>query len=279
VTIEETLEAIGRVVRRAPYAYRTSWPLEEVELVVADGSALHLLVKRFEDADLMKPAFVVDPAREVEVYRLLDGALLGTPHCYAAGPRWIAIEKVPGIELWQCDGHEGWRATARWAARLHASFVENPPSAHALLDHDEAYYRQWVERAQAAAGSRVKGLAESAEGAITRLCALPRTLIHGELYASNVIVAGERIAAVDWEMAALGPGVIDVAALTTGWPRSEQRSLCDAYGEVEPKDVAAARLLLALQWVGWFEGWEAPPEHRRDWIAEALDAAEELADG
>ena len=43
-----------------------------------------------------------------------------------------------------------------------------------------------------------------------RLVRLPRTLIHGELYPSNVIVGRghhrERVCPVDWEMAALGPG-------------------------------------------------------------------------
>jgi len=103
------------------------------------------------------------------------------------------------------------------------------------------------------------------------------TFIHGELYASNVIVAGDRVAVVDWEMAAVGPAVIDVAALATGWAAEKQDALIGAYGELDPADVAAARLHLALQWLGWRRGWQAPPEHRRDWLEEARAAAEMLA--
>jgi aminoglycoside phosphotransferase (APT) family kinase protein len=123
----------------------------------------------------------------------------------------------------------------------------------------------------------VAALAPAAQVAFARLARLPRTLIHGELYASNVLVSGDRIAAVDWEMAAIGPGVIDLAALVTGWDPDSQRRIVAAFGEVAPADRAAARLALALQWLGWSARWDAPAEHRCDWLAEAREAASELA--
>ena len=59
-----------------------------------------------------------------------------------------------------------------------------------------------------------------------RLLALPVGFIHGELYPSNVLV-GERtgrICAVDWEMAGIGPLLLDLAALTSGaWTQRAQR--------------------------------------------------------
>jgi len=33
---------------------------------------------------------------------------------------------------------------------------------------------------------------------------------------------------------------------------------------------------LALQWLGWSADWTPPPEHARDWLVEALAAAERL---
>jgi hypothetical protein len=276
VTVETGLAALGRVVRRAPYAYRTSWPLDEVELERPDGSRLRLLVKQLEGAEVVKPPFIVDPAREIEAYRMLQGELLGTPTCYADGRWWIALERVAGVELWQCDDLNAWRAAARWAARLHARFeARSLPRGH-LLRHDAAYYRRWIHRARALLGERIVPLLPAAEIAVGRLTALPATLIHGELYASNVIVAGARVAPVDWEMAAVGPGVTDLAALLSGWGAAEQDALMSAYGAVDPADVAAARLQLALQWLGWAKDWEAPAQHRHDWLQEARIAAETL---
>lgn len=277
MSVEASLAQLGRVARREPYPYRTSWPLEEVELVQADGTGLRLLVKHFEGADVVKPAFIVDHAREIEAYGILRDERLGTPACYATGRWWLALEKVDGVELWQRGDLDAWEQTSRWARRLHARFSSGAPAGEHLLRHDTAYYRRWVERARELQGSAIDSLLPAIETAIARLTALPVTLIHGELYASNVIVAGDRVAVIDWEMAALGPAVVDVAALVTGWAAEKQDLLLSAYGELDPADLAAASLHLALQWLGWTKGWKAPPEHRRDWLDDARAAAEVLA--
>ena len=99
-----------------------------------------------------------------------------------------------------------------------------------------------------------------------------------------------RVAPVDWELAALGSGFVDLAALATGWGPSERDELELAYldatrelgaSEALPDDPGAAldlcRLHLAVQWLGWAApGWTPPAEHRRDWLGEALALAEEL---
>ncbi|CAA9480570.1 MAG: hypothetical protein AVDCRST_MAG30-771, partial [uncultured Solirubrobacteraceae bacterium] len=38
----------------------------------------------------------------------------------------------------------------------------------------------------------------------------------------------------------------------------------------------AARLVVAVGWLGWSPGWTPPPEHAQDWLAAALDAAERI---
>jgi hypothetical protein len=272
----EALAALGRVVRRSPYGYASSWPLEEVELEDADGGSLQVLVKHQAPVHPIKPAFVCDPARESEAYRLLERVGLGTPRCYARGPGWLVIEKVPGRELWRCGELSAWWDVARWSAALHARFAGRLPRTAHLLRHDDAHYRRWVVRAVAATDGRFGALRAASETAIARLTALPRTLIHGELYPANVLVAADRVTAVDWEMAAAGPGVTDLAALVTGWGAEEQESIIRAYGPVDRADLAAARFCLATQWLGWSVSWRAPPEHGTDWFAEAVDAAESL---
>ena len=108
------------------------------------------------------------------------------------------------------------------------------------------------------------------------LSRLPRTLIHGEFYASKVLIAGDRVAGVDWEMSGVGPGVLDLAALVTGWEGDYRGAILAGYGDVSHEALDAAQLHLAVQWLGWSADWTPPPEHARDWVAEALQAAERL---
>ena len=69
--------------------------------------------------------------------------------------------------------------------------------------------------------------------AIAPLASLPRTFVHGELYPSNVLVVRDdrdpRVCPIDWEMAAIGPGLVDLAALVGGWDPPERERLVAAY--------------------------------------------------
>jgi thiamine kinase-like enzyme len=115
------------------------------------------------------------------------------------------------------------------------------------------------------------------EAVIDRLARLPTTLVHGELYASNVMLADDRVCVVDWELAGVGPGVLDLAALTLGLADNEAAALVETYRLARDEPLAAttlgfeldcARLHVAIQWLGWSPDWTPPPEHARDWRAE-----------
>lgn len=273
MNVESSLAGLGKIERRNPYGYSSSWQLEEVTVVTEDGRRRSLIIKHIGDDHPAKPAFVSDPAREIETYAALGGLALGLPRCHAAGRWWLILEKVAGTELWQHADLSAWQAAARWARRLHDRFLSDPPAGAHLLVRDEAFFRAWIDRAATQTGGAVQALLPAAQDAVARLLRLPATLIHGELYPSNILIADERVAVVDWEMAGVGPGVIDLAALVTGWPVLEQARIVAAYGGVDPADLAAARLLLALQWLGWSPAWQPPEEHRRDWLTEAAEAA------
>jgi hypothetical protein len=90
-------------------------------------------------------------------------------------------------------------------------------------------------------------------------------------------------------MAGVGPGLLDLAALTSGrWTTAERRRLGLAYHEAWSEagcrpsvdelldGLEHARLAIAVQWLGWSERWVPPPEHAHDWLADALDAARRL---
>jgi thiamine kinase-like enzyme len=59
---------------------------------------------------------------------------------------------------------------------------------------------------------------------------LHRVSLDGEYYASNIVVAGQRVCPVDWELAGAGPGLLDLAALTTGWSYADRAAIAAAYG-------------------------------------------------
>jgi aminoglycoside phosphotransferase (APT) family kinase protein len=132
------------------------------------------------------------------------------------------------------------------------------------------------------------------ERALVDALASGSSLIHGEFYASNVLVeataAGCAVHPVDWEMAGLGPPLLDLAALISGrWGSDDRLAMTMAYREgVQAagvcrstlqefkRSLAACRLLMAVQWLGWAAAWPAPEDHRNDWLAEAERCAEEL---
>jgi hypothetical protein len=332
IATEELRDALERALRdsgnphrvtgmeRSPCVFTSSFTLEELAVELDDGTQLGLMFKDLgatglsERARAAKPDFLYDPIREIEAYRsILAPAQLGTAAFYgsdvdpAQGRFWLFIENVPGTALWQIGELEVWEAVARWAAELHGRFAgEQVHGVEALVRYDADLFRLWMRRAldfaerwearQPGKGRRtIEWLAERYEPVVERLAALPTTFIHGELYASNVLVErrdGEpRVCPIDWELAAIGPGLIDLAALTMGWEAGERTALAAAYrasgqagseadwlpdGEPFGELLDCARLHLAVQWLGWAPDWRPPRSHRRNWVDEALAIAEEL---
>ena len=313
--VERALDASGAArpaeIRRRPSEYRTSFPLEELDLTLEDGVELRLAFKQLawstlDEARLAKPRFLHDPRREPAVYEaVLPRAPLGPARYYGsvvdpeADRYWLFVEWVEGRELYQVGDRALWEAAARWLGELHASLgddVEGHAERGRLLDYDEAYYRRWLDRArefarasESPASRPLDGLGQRYGTVVEELLSLPRTVIHGEFYASNVLVAegteATRVAPVDWELAAVAPGLIDLAALVSGdWTEDDRDEIVAAYRsaigstEISTRELDLARLHLAVQWLGWAPPTWVPPEgQRHDWLAEAMELAERLA--
>jgi len=312
ILLEAGIEAPSEIRRRRS-EYRTSFPLEELELTLGDGATLRLVFKRLDwqaltdEGRLAKPEFLHDPLREPAVYRsVLASAPLGPPRYYgsAADPErdrhWLFIEWVDGRELFQVGDLQLWEAAARWLGAMHqplADELDRHRASGRLLEYDQAHYRGWAERARRFAhapgqpGPRAESidrLVTRYEPAIEELAAMPKTVIHGEFYASNVLVAGDsanpRVAPVDWELAAAAPGLVDLAALVSGgWSDDDREAIVSAYrSAIGPATFSArqldlARLSLAVQWLGWTEpSWRPPAGQQHDWLGDGLALAERL---
>jgi Phosphotransferase enzyme family len=297
----ELAHALGRPIarlERRPYAYQTSFAVEELEVWVDGGDPLSMIFKDVGphglagQARAAKPAFLYDPLRELHTYRTILGpARIGAPVCYgtvasrADGRFWLFLEKVAGVELWQVGELDAWQEAARWLAEMHER-CGAARSQH-LLRYDRGMYMLWLRRARAySRRPELDRIALGYDRVVDLLLSLPTGFIHGEYYASNILVqdTGEalRIRPIDWEMAAVGPNLFDLAALTAGgWSDRERAAIVSAYGVGTADDdleegLVACRLQLALQWLGWSRDWSPPPKHAQDWLSEALCAAERL---
>lgn len=255
-----------------------------------------------------RPAFLVDPFREIAVYRHVLPDWLGSPVFFGAlvdadeDRYWLFLEQVGGVELWQIGELDVWSSVARWLGSMHAArlHVTAPRSVRdRLVSYDRAYYGRWPERARAFAPSAAarRGLdrvLRRHDELVDRLLSLPQTFIHGELYPSNVLVAhgGDaptRVATIDWETAAVGPPLVDLAALAEGWDEPQRLTLIESYrstaaaagvsgnaGSLTDAALDECRLHLCLRWLGWAQGWSPPREHERDWLALALRLTEQV---
>jgi hypothetical protein len=316
--LENALAESGRescrieYLERKPFAYHSSFPLEELTATMVDGRRLSLLFKNLSwhalpaSVQRAKPAFLYEPLREIEVYRtILDFDDLGTPVYYGAvcdersGHYGLFLEIVGGDELHEIGELTVWETAARWLAGLHSVGPLNrlDETAPHLLRHDGTYYRRWIERAcQFTAGRTIaqrnalEHLAARYEGVVEALLAMPVSFIHGEYYAANVLIRQDsgRVCPVDWEMAAIGPSLLDVASLVAGnWSDSERRAMAAAYHSAWAANgstclafddmlvsLDVCRLHFAVQWLGWASDWTPPSQQRHDWLSEAIQLAD-----
>jgi hypothetical protein len=300
---------------RTSSRYSTSAPIEDLVVHLEDGSTRRLVLKDLTAASLLpgakagKPAFLSDPGREAAVYRWL---LREVPADRSAaclhiseGPpaSWLLLERVAGVELYQVGELDVWCGAAAATARLHGELClaleRHPQVRPRLVMHDRRVMRDWMRRASVFDALRggvhyydLLALDRVHAEAVTALLRQPPVVLHGDLYASNVLVVRDdqlRVCPIDWEYAGLGPAALDLAALTSGgWTQQEQEEMSRAYWEQwnDPRwspgwaewesCLNVARLQVCIQWLGWSARWRPPTEHSQDWLAEARRVADRL---
>ncbi len=303
-------------ITRAPSQFQSSARLHDIEVRLADGSSLSLVHKELGRRGLVpaasrfRPRDLADASREIRVYELLLSRLdLGTARCYGGhverqrGIYWLFLERVRHTQLrWTIDP-AAWVRTAAWLGNLHRSTDDRDLLDELrLVRYDAPFYRSWMDRARrfARAGDRARrirldALSRRYDTVVDALVSMPATVIHAQLFPSNVLVDDAtpqgRICVLDWETAAYGPGVIDLAALIAGrWSSEDRDAMVAAYrralthagrtaGTVDRLEdsLLHARLHLAVQQLGWAARWAPPAEQAHDWLQEAMELAEQLS--
>ena len=247
-----------------------------------DQFALACVVK--EPAGATRPGLANPGVREAGIYRSLSVQLpMPTPALIAADPSgsWLVLEAVEAVPaVWGADDYQ---QAITLLARLHERFwgLADDLAAYPWLARPLTLdYEIHVYAAATALGQIVRDewpplIAHSpqtlgtlgqiifqAEKVVQPLRMVPFTLLHGDFWAGNVVrdAEGDMIV-LDWQLAGIGPGVLDlVVMITTGqWM---PRLPASALPLPQPKLIARYRReiarLLGLRWsdAEWSELWD-----------------------
>jgi thiamine kinase-like enzyme len=234
-------------MRRRPNPYSTLVQTEVLELDLSSGDTIAVFAKPVDRAQPGHPD-KQRPDREPMLYRgLLADPVLPVARCLGARQAGgeteeLYLEYLDGLDLRYQD-LEIWYLAAGRLAKLHRHFAERADALRAgdyLLPLDERYFEAWAERAVAALARMHPGCAAGLSRIVERLdpapallAAQPITLVHNDLSPKNAmaVTAGEapRIAFVDWELAGVGCGVLDIVHLAYGLDADPRRRLFGAY--------------------------------------------------
>jgi hypothetical protein len=247
---------LGRSVRvlafdRRPSRASTSYDTEIVTARLAGGAKLELFLKDFGRTRLPKEAQEQRRRRELDVYRMLIGdAAVGTARYYGSvwdeeeDRYWLLLELVEGTEL-RSLSVEHWIPPAGWLGRLQGHFagsqvVAEPPPF--LLRHDAAFFRtkgesarRSVERIAPALTARMAKVLEGYEQIVGIMAEQEPTLVHGAYRPANILIDRSngrlRICPIDWELAAVGSALYDLAFFCDGFEPPILDQMWDAYEE------------------------------------------------
>jgi aminoglycoside phosphotransferase (APT) family kinase protein len=269
-----------------------SFHSERLHVELDGGESIRVFLKdldpahQTEIARKVREPSLVSGHRELQMYQAILSRLqrLGTPRLYAVrweperGIYWLFLEDTGTSRLRECRNFARWIPAAQWAARFHAACRSLAHSLTSFLPvYNEEHYRRCAERVEQILPGleledrRLIGQAlEHYMGRIEWLSALPRTVIHGQYFGRNIMLRRRNrermIAVIDWETAALGPGLIDLVSFTSGkWTDEQRRTMWRAYfdqyeAETEVsrdwenfcKELRELELYQALEWLAWW---------------------------
>jgi hypothetical protein len=306
-----------------PLPYASSFAIEEADVRFDDGSILELVCKdtgvaaMLPEARRIKPRFLHNPLREIATYeRILAPFDAGAPRFYGSaidqrrGRYWLFLERVRGVPLSEVGDFDVWRQASGWLGldarpgRARPRLWQAQPLPCPSCATTGRHSRAWMERAQQALEAdaaqprsrrrRFASLASQYEGVLDEIAALPSGFVHGEFFASNVLVetAAGRACDPSGRLGGRGNGSdahgsrrahrrpLDgrrAGGAGDQLPQSGQRETGTSLSHDDfMRALDCCRLQLAVQLVGWASQWTPPATHTQDWLGEALHAADRL---
>jgi aminoglycoside phosphotransferase (APT) family kinase protein len=229
--------AVITEVQRSRFESCTSYDAYLIVVRLASGLEVRLFLKDFSFSLRPKDGARERREREVSSYRdLLGDAGLGTARYFgsimdeARGRVWLLLEYVEGTPVGYTELGSGWAPAAEGLGRLHGCFardIDRLNGCDFLIRHDEDFLRSTIEQALASLTKlapdqleRLEDLVDRYEPVIEVMTDQPRTLLQGGCRPSNVLIRvasdPSRVCILDWEQAALGPPLFDLAHLVDG---------------------------------------------------------------
>jgi hypothetical protein len=301
----EVVRALGADVvsiARQASPFVTLFPAEVLTLRLSDGSEFKLFLKHLGLEQPDQPD-KQQRDREPRVYEHFLAGGHDLPVARYLGSRWNEGASrhelyLEYIDDWSLRYHdlEHWFIAASRLADMHAHFAlrsRDLCQSDCLLKLDEQYFAAWAERAQAAVtqqssdlGDRIGMIRGDYTPVRELLTRQPHTLVHNDLACKNVIADRSslpaRICIIDWEMAGVGCGLLDLVHLKYGLDPANDAKMLAIYREqlaptdLLPKDerqfsglLAACELHKTLYRLAHSPGWKLPTEKLAQWVAES----------
>jgi hypothetical protein len=271
-------ETLGGEAVRILGRERLKRDVERLRLRV-DGTDRAVVVKRSRTDAALRNRLVAQRWLPAVGLEHVGPPLLGVVAEPDGAHAWQLHAELPGRPL--ADAHaprEQVAAVVEAIARVHTALADHPLLAECRLwggDRGMPFYAGNVRDAVrglsapqlARAGPELAAPRDALLRRLARLadqeawraqvaaaCGAPETLVHGDLWPSNAIVASHagavRARLVDWDEAAAGPPESDLATLLLRFPRPRRRALLDAYRDAVRRlagwELAADRELAVL---------------------------------
>ncbi|RZU75786.1 phosphotransferase family enzyme [Micromonospora kangleipakensis] len=295
-------------VSRSASPFASLCPAEVVTARLRGDRSHLLFLKSLGDEDADHPD-KQRRDRELLVYAdLFAGRVLPVPRWLGGG--WnpairrhdLYLEHVDDWDLRYQD-LEYWYLAAGHLGELHRAFAEARDDLLAgdyLLRLDTQYFNAWAQRALEAVrwqstrlGRRHERVVEAFRPGAELLAVQPPTLVHNDLSPKNVLVDRSaqpvRTCFVDWEMAGIGCGLLDLVHLKYGLEPAEEAKLCARYhdaaggGDVLPRQEKELMAVMAACQIHetnvrlWRSPrWSLPERRLEAWIDEAETALERM---
>jgi len=231
----------------SPFASRV--PAEVLSVSLGDGREMTLFLKSSGSEESDHPDKLVRD-REVRIYRelLSEHADLPVVRFYEAAwneslqRRELLLEYVDDWDL-RYQGLDHWFTAAARLGDVHRHFADRSAELMGtdyLLRFDAKYFTDWAGHAMAATAEQSPVLARRLGAVVERydvaaqlLDSQPKTLVHNDLAGKNILLdrssTPARICFVDWEMAGVGCGLLDLVTFKYGLDEKNDRRVCDAY--------------------------------------------------
>lgn len=299
---------LGRPVRirrieRAVSPFASQVPAETVTVCLEDGTTYRLFVKSPGDEDRAHPDKQCRD-RELQVYRqLFAGRQLPVPRCLGGG--WneslgrhdLYLDYVNDWDL-RYQRLAYWDLAASHLGGLQRAFARERVELlrHQYLQRlDAAYFRAWAQRASESLGwcasaqaRRYVPVLEAADQWGKLLADQPATLVHNDLSAKNVLVdrtgRRPRVCIVDWELAGIGCGLLDLVHLSYGLDAGAAVRLRAGYlravggtdllppGGALPAVLAACSIHETNVRLWLSQRWTLPERQVAEWVSDAVNA-------